>query len=175
MYTEVGSDVTALAEQVIKEYLPHLEGCRIGFVFRETAKKHGEKVVWGQTGKVTERLMPFLREELDIVIELAEDIWTTELRGEQKKALIHHELLHIVETKNASWTTRGHDFEEFTDMLKIYGLWRPDLLMAGAAMKEATAQLALPFSDEPKPAGKLVAIRVPVHAQQGEIFEEEND
>ncbi len=161
MYSEVPLEVVSLAQEIVAQYMPHLEDCRIGFVFRETAQTSGGKVIWGKCGKVPDKLRPYMTEELDILVELAEDVWTTELREEQKRALIHHELLHIIPAKKEGFTTRGHDFEEFIDILKIYGLWRSDLMMAGSAMKEATAQLPLPFESASKEnAGKVVAVRL---------------
>lgn len=175
VYTEAPSEVLEIARQIIDQYLPALDGCRIGFVMREEAKKSGDKVIWGQTGKINERFMPFLKEELDIVIELAEDVWA-ELRGEQKNALVHHEMLHIVETKNGSWSTRSHDIEEFTQILDIYGLWRQSLFNAGTSMKHAVEQLSFggEVSEQQPAAGRLVAIPVR-HVSLGESLGDDGE
>lgn len=157
-YTECPNEILSIARDLIAEYHPFLSDCTIGFVMRSEAGTSGGKTVLAHTTKVPDKLKPYLSDELDILIVIAEDKWLT-LGENQRKALIDHELCHITASA-AGWTTRAHDFEEFKEIVDRYGLWNNDLFYARSALAKASegAQLNL-FADD-KPAGKVISVEV---------------
>lgn len=51
---------------------------------------------------------------------------------EQRRALIDHELCHCIveedeETGNTKLGMRGHDIEEFNEIVSRHGFWRPEV------------------------------------------------
>lgn len=142
-YKEVPSEVLSIAKDLIDQFHPELKVCRIGFVFRSEAAVSGGKVVLGTTSKVTEKIKPLLSDELDILIVLAEDMYVPML-ADRRKALIDHELCHIVYNPNSgSWTTKAHDINEFKVIVERYGLLSFDLQHIGPAIAKAV-QMELP-------------------------------
>ncbi len=142
-YKEVPNEVLSLAKELIDQYHQQLKECKIGFVFRSEASYSGGKVVLGTTSKVTEKIKPMLSEELDILIVLAEDMYA-DLSSERRRALIDHELCHIILNSNTStWTTKAHDVNEFNEVIERYGLWSNDLMWVGPTIAKAY-QLELP-------------------------------
>lgn len=76
----------------------------------------------------------------DFVILLNKEVWESKDFGEpRKKALLDHELMHIAEAVDKEgepkfddrgrkiWRVRGHDIEEFTDIVKRHGCYKADL------------------------------------------------
>ena len=155
-YKEVPHEVLSIANELINKYHQQLKECKIGFVFQSEASFSGGKVVLGTTSKVTEKIKPMLSEELDILIVLAEDEYS-QLSSERRRALIDHELCHIVLNPNTSaWTTRGHDVNEFNEIIERYGLWSNDLMFVGPTIARA---VQLSFSErKPEAKGKVVSL-----------------
>jgi predicted metallopeptidase len=157
-YKEVTHEVIHLAEELIRTVHPLLSECRIGFVFRDEAGTSGGKTVLAKTGKVPDKLKPLLQDELDILIVIAEDQWTT-LESEQRRALIDHELCHIAMGNNG-WTIRAHDIEEFGEIIQRYGLWNYSLYSQQKTLANAAAQMPLPLQvDVSYTKGSLVALK----------------
>src|SRR4030042_2490250 len=103
-YKEVSNEVLSIAKELIDQYHQRLQECKIGFVFRSEASISGGKLVLGTTSKVTEKIKPMLSDDLDILIVLAEDEYSR-MSTERRKALIDHELCHIVQNLNTfGWT-----------------------------------------------------------------------
>ncbi|OGC95286.1 MAG: hypothetical protein A2W25_05055 [candidate division Zixibacteria bacterium RBG_16_53_22] len=146
-YKEVPHEVLAIAQELIDQYHEQLKECKIGFVFRSEASISGGKMVLGTTGKVTEKIKPLLSDELDILIVLAEDQYAL-MNSLRRKALIDHELCHIVNNLNTGgWTTKAHDINEFKEIVERYGLWSYDLMNIGEAVAKAY-QLEMPAITE---------------------------
>ena len=65
--------------------------------------------------------------------------WWTQATPLQREALVFHELLHadhmldkegeprFDDEGNPIWGLRGHDIEEFNDVVERYGAWSPDI------------------------------------------------
>lgn len=71
-------------------------------------------------------------------IEIAEQPWH-QLRAHQKRALVDHELCHLrVDDSGGApvLKMRGHDFEEFTVVIKRHGLWSTASQDGAMAMAE---------------------------------------
>ena len=88
-----------------------------------------------------------LSDELDILIVLAEDEYSR-MNSLRRKALIDHELCHIILNPNTSnWTTKAHDINEFNEIIERYGLWSTDLMLIGPTVIKAV-QLEMPAFTE---------------------------
>lgn len=157
-YSEVTQEVIGLADVLIKNFHPYLKDCNIGFVFRSEASTSGGKTTLATTSKVTAKFKPYLTEELDILIVIAEDSWS-QMSLDQRRALIDHQLCHITFGGTSGWTTRCHDIEEFEEILDRHGLWKSDLFHAKNSMIAATVGTQLDFLAS-QPSGKLVKVEV---------------
>lgn len=65
----------------------------------------------------------------DYILTLSALAWDT-FTTKQKKALIDHELAHMVRTikgKKVQWKLRHHDLEEFCSIVQRYGEWSPSI------------------------------------------------
>ena len=145
--------VLHLAQELIEKYHEHLQGANIGFVFRETADRSGDKLVLGKAAKVSPRDKVF--NNLDFVIWLAQDWWRGILTDVQRQALLDHELCHCVfDEETETYKLRGHDIEEFREIVERYGLWSDDLIRAAPAFISATQDMLPGFA--PAVRGKLV-------------------
>ena len=160
-YEKCPDEVLALAQEVIELYHPELThgACAIGFIMRSgPPAKSGGREVWGKCKKVGDELQPYIPDELDFVIILSEDAWA-ELGEDQKRALLDHELCHIQLDDKGNWKMRGHDFEEFVEVVHRWGAWRIDLMEAKSAFDTAE-QGILPglLEEKHKKQGRLVVL-----------------
>lgn len=67
---------------------------------------------------------------VDFIIEIAHDIWER-LDDVQKKAVMYHELEHIVirmEDDGIKYSLRNHDVEEFASVIGEFGFYKKDLV-----------------------------------------------
>lgn len=149
-WSKVSDEVLSLAYDIIREYHPKLLEFNIGFVFRSEAGTSAGRRIIGQAAKAPAKLSPFM--DLDGIIWLAEDVWLN-LDSAQKKALVDHELTHFQVGSDGSLSLRGHDVEEFYDIILRYGLWRSELQIAAQAFQ--IAQQKLPGFER---NGKVVAL-----------------
>ncbi len=158
-YSEVPQIVITTAEELIAEFHPTLAGCRIGFVFRSQASTSGGKTIHAKTVKAPASIQPLLKEEIDILVTIAVDAFSN-YGEEARRALIDHELCHIVEGENG-WGTRGHDFEEFSEIMDRYGFWNNSLWGAKPSLEKA---IQLQLGILPK-QGSVIAINPNVLSQ----------
>jgi hypothetical protein len=73
----------------------------------------------------------------DYILTFNADEWA-HLHTKAKHALVDHELYHMARKKTKAGTKfllRHHDVEEFIDIVKRYGTWRPSLVDMKHAMK----------------------------------------
>jgi predicted metallopeptidase len=152
-YTEISQDILKLTEDLIAEFHPQLKDCNIGLVFRKEAGSSGGKTVYSKCTKVPEKVKPHLAQELDVIIEIAEDKWGG-LGSKQRQALIDHELCHIVLAESGWSSTPAHDIEEFRCIIERYGLWNYDLYGSRDVLDKA---IQLEFSIAAS-KGKVVAV-----------------
>lgn len=144
-------EVEEIAQKLIAEHHSHLAGVEIKCVFREPAAKNKGKVVLGKARKIgglnahlVGLARPYDRGDDPpdfFVIEIASMTWL-QLTEAQRLALVDHELCHFDIEWNENDDTekliiRGHDLEEFTEVVARHGLWQPDLAnFAKAASKQ---------------------------------------
>lgn len=158
-FSRVPDEVLRLCQQLIDEHHHALRHARIGIVFRDGPWKSKGKEVWGTAEKVSDKWRLW-GGDLDFLITLNEEVWRGRLTKLQRKALLDHELCHCEFDKNKLQASiRGHDVEEFRQIIQRYGSWRDDV----KAMEEAFGyheQLRLYLDDAPesKPRGAVVAV-----------------
>lgn len=139
-------EVKGIAEKMIPAYHGHLESARIRYLFTtKDMKKHGD-VVLGKA-KTAGSLVKFFG-QCDFVLVLALKEWS-EADAKTREALVDHELCHcsfkVSEKGVQSWALRGHDIEEFREVIDRRGLWSS----ASEKFVETVRQLDL-FSNKPK-------------------------
>jgi hypothetical protein len=168
-YTDAPT-VRRIAEKLIGQYHPHLHGCRVEYLFVNKYDKDGVrqpveskgKQRWGQAVKVSGRNAYLASAEKNtgdpadlefFVVEICAYAWQF-LDEKQKEALVDHELCHLAldeDKGKGTPTMRPHDVEEFSEIVKRHGLWRPDLEQM---VKIGAEQLKLDLqpADKSKPA-----------------------
>ena len=134
-------EVKEIADKLISTYFSNLNHpeVRIEYLYVDKVPSKSGKDVWGTFRKITNinayLSTPGLPEEEDIepfpyfVMIISKPIWEM-LDSNARNALVHHELCHAsVEEKEdgVKLSTRSHDLEEFSDVVKLYGLWRDDV------------------------------------------------
>ncbi len=127
----------AIADALVRSIHQHLANWRIGCVFRETLAEQAGKVHLAHASKVGAKLQHF--SDLDFLIEVNWSAWL-ELTDEQRVALIDHELCHMG-TKETDEGDRPvllpHDVQEFTAIVKRWGLWTDELAHFAKAVRQA--------------------------------------
>lgn len=134
--------VRRLADDLILDHHRHLMGVDIRFVFVDPIPVSKGKQVWGRARKVgglnaflghripEDEIVDGDRDWSFFVIEIARDVWD-HLEPAGRMALLDHELCHcdIGEDAegNRKLVTRAHDIEEFQEVVRRHGLWRPDV------------------------------------------------
>lgn len=83
------------------------------------------------------------------VIEISLDTWGEDVEGvrwglsdEQRVALVDHELCHFHINEDGELKMRAHTVEEFAEVVKRHGLWKPDVEWFATVAKGARP---LPF------------------------------
>jgi len=126
-------EVQEIANKLIPDFHPHLEGIRIEYVFTDTVPNKGGKQVWGTMRKIS-ALPAYLafagdptEEEVEpffcMVITLP--VWE-QLPDKHKLALVDHELCHAA-MEEEKLKVVPHDLEEFSAVVERHGLWRKDI------------------------------------------------
>lgn len=146
---EAAPEAEKIAERLIAEHHTHLTDVRVEFVFRDKASKSHGRTTLGKARKVS-GLGAFLARRTEdgedtagaefFVIELARDEWD-EMPPSKRRALVDHELCHCTityddEKDTVTFGIKGHDVEEFTEILDRHGLWKDDLAGFAKAAKE---------------------------------------
>jgi hypothetical protein len=147
-------EVKDIADRLIPKYHAHLRSWaeEIRYVFRNEAQVSKGRTVWGKAHKITglAAYMMFnspgdlnsfdeVPQRADaFVMEIAHDIWK-QLTPKQQQALVDHELMHftIEMDDNAGLVRgiRGHDVEEFREVVERHGAWKPDLAEFAEALQ----------------------------------------
>lgn len=118
---EDAPEVAEIAAKLITSLHRHLKDARMVYCFRSVAATRLGRTVYATATKVTGRDEFLLK--ADFVIEVAQDTWYG-LSGEQRLALIDHELMHCSWHPFKGFVLRGHDVEEFFDIIERHGHWQ---------------------------------------------------
>lgn len=131
-----------IAQTLIQEYHEHLAGARILYLFTNQERTRNLRTVLGSAQKlpaVTKYLSSGeaadVDEGYDFLILLSSTDWEG-LGREQRVALVDHELCHCWADENGSWKIRGHDLEEFHDVVARHGLWKQDVRVFGEVVRQ---------------------------------------
>jgi len=151
----IAHEARSIAAELISEHHSHLRAANIVYVFTDQKRKRCDRVRVGSAGKLS-ALQRFLASGLDsvqdgpdFVILLDANAWGDFTKA-QRHALVDHELCHCalfvkdVEQRpvvwlrwtpdmdhpdsyvEVRWGLRGHDIEEFGEVLFRHGFWKPD-------------------------------------------------
>ena len=154
IFFEQSSEVKKIAEQIIDEVRPELSDSKglIGYYFREGSMNCAAKV---KKASAFERFVT----GYFFLLFVDRDQWGKFL-PDGKLALIDHELMHIKRKPEermegeevikgwadsadpASWEIRGHDVEDFADILARHGLWNDSAELYVGAYKDDQMTLA---------------------------------
>lgn len=135
-------------EKIVNDLLPkhhkHLNrhDVQIRCVFRDPVTRSKGKITLGKARKVSGLNAHLVglshRDDLGdeptdfFVIEIAHKPWEA-LTEAQRVALVDHELCHLdveipdTDDQDRKLAMRGHDLEEFTEVVERHGLWRPQI------------------------------------------------
>ena len=127
---------------LIEAHHEHLSDARIVVLFRDPPSMSKGKLVLGTARKGTPAERALAAEEPDFVLMLAAGPWRSATVA-QRLALLDHELCHCVGDTENGWSMRGHDVEDFTEIIERHGLWKEDLEEFGSAVR----QLELPLEE----------------------------
>lgn len=113
---------------------------RIALAWRLRTKvdKDGRRIL-GKCIKVSDLHREFA--DYDFIITLNQEFWDEPtVTKAQRMALLDHEMMHAAPTYNDEsgehevdergrylFRTRGHDFEDFNDIIQRHGIWKRDL------------------------------------------------
>lgn len=121
-------DLERLVEEVVSQR-KELSGFKIKTFLYDGKTKWAGKTI--RCSDLTKKLSG-----VDIVILVNKDFWETQAEI-RKKALIEHELCHIL-VKDGKVKLLGHDIEEFITVASKYGAWHGLLDMFRRALERGT-------------------------------------
>lgn len=149
------NEAREIAAELIPEYHRHLYGHEVLFLFTDKTQKSRGKLIGAKVSKLndTQRYLSSgtgasVEEGAEYMILISKEIWDSLLTS-QRRALIDHELCHIVEKPpkedaeedEPTLTIIGHDIEEFDAIVQRHGLWHDAHKSFGRVVAE---QLRLP-------------------------------
>ena len=152
-------DAARIGGELIAEYHLHLLDARILYLFTTQQRKKCDRVRLASAHKFSalHRYLSsvHIRETpeasvdygADFLILIDREEWKR-LSPRQQRALIDHELTHCARVEKITdtgveghWAIRGHDVEEFSDIIQRHGLWRQDLKNMAKAIEQGTLPL----------------------------------
>jgi len=131
-WEKADESVLKMAQEIIDKYHEPLRDALIGFLFRSEPGMSNGRTVMGMAKKVSEANKILL--ELDFIIWLSRPDWQG-FEPSQRRALLDHELCHCAGDIYDGWKIRGHDVEEFAQIIERHGLWLYDLQRAALAIQ----------------------------------------
>jgi len=127
----------------------HLVNASIAFLFQKGMKRRDHTTL-AKASKASSKVK-FLTAH-DFIITVNWEAWR-DLRPEQRIALMDHELAHCDrDPDTGAYTIRHHDVEEFSEIVRRWGLWQPELVSFGRAVKQLDL-FAVDVIDAPDPRG----------------------
>lgn len=120
------------AKKLISEHHTEANLASVAYIFKAKHTETNGKIKLGSCKKQspTNKML----HGWDYIIELAWDMWAF-FEPFQRDALLLHELCHI--RADGSWKIEPHNVEEFSKVIEIYGLWKPDLVRFAEVIKNA--------------------------------------
>lgn len=136
----VTPDVLDIARELIAEHEDHLNDAAIAFLFWSEGSQSAGRIVLGKAEKVNKKYQA-LGFDYDFIIFLNMPVYIS-LDEMQRRALIHHELLHCIFDEDEKASIAPHDLEEFNKIIRMYGFWWPS-----AEPTVSAVQVALPMME----------------------------
>jgi hypothetical protein len=146
-------EVAEIANDVIAKVERHhrLALCRIEYVFIDKAPRSKGRLVLGRARRmgglaafIAGRTTPeaFTDPVPLFVIEISHNTWER-LTDPQRRALVDHELCHCLceldDDGEPVLSTKGHDFEEFREIIERHGMWNSGTTELGSIIAEQLA------------------------------------
>src|SRR5437588_328871 len=167
----VSDEVRKVAEPLIKNYHPHLNGLDIVYLFQNKRDKAtGAAVIPKSKGKallgkaqLVTGLNAFLvsgatrtdGDEIEpfFVLLITKPAWD-KMKPAQRQALVDHELCHMgIDDESARPVILPHDLQEFNAVVRRHGLWSEDVEQCFKAAK----QIPLPLEAKKAAVKKAAA------------------
>lgn len=127
-WMQAPSSVVKLAQDLIRDHHPSLKEAWIAILMRTKPTTSKGKVVMGHAEKVSEKWKALVKVDFDFLIWLDDETWG-ESDEQRRRAILDHELCHCKYDPGTGKTSlRGHDIEEFGEIVERYGAWKADLL-----------------------------------------------
>lgn len=133
-YQKAPETVVELVREVVAENHYRLQNSRIAVIMKDKATKTRGQVVLGTAEKFPDKLKPLTNINYDFLLAFAYDEWLG-LDPDQKRALVDHELCHCEYNEEMEPTMRGHDVEEFIEIIERHGFWKPQLRQMANAIQ----------------------------------------
>jgi len=165
-----GQPYELLAEVRAEQHFDCAEA-RIALAWRKGLKPNADgHLVLGRCVKLNDpqrEMVPY-----DYVMEVNKEVWEEPVLGRDKKlALLDHEMCHTAPLLDADgdrvrdtkgrlcWRVRGHDIEEFREIVGRHGCYKRDLEMfAEALLKRKKEPLLAPLEDGAVCDGFMAAV-----------------
>jgi hypothetical protein len=140
----IAHEAALIGKRLVSDFHLHLSETRIEYVFLWKTPEKLQREIWGRAKKVSGLSAWFATEDREaeplpdsfFVIELAWQVWRR-LNDRQKTALVDHELSHCNINDKLKPCLKGHDCEEFNQIIRRHGLWMDDVRQLLEAAKEA--------------------------------------
>lgn len=132
---EAGDDVRRMASDIIAHHHPHLADAEIVYLMRSPAARSRGREVMGQAKKASAQDNALYPGTIDFIITLSGQDWR-HLTDAHRQALLDHELCHCAGNSEDGWEMRGHDVEEFAEIIRRHGTWTEDLRETRRAMEQ---------------------------------------
>ncbi|MDO8391028.1 MAG: putative metallopeptidase [Actinomycetota bacterium] len=145
------SDAGIRIEALFMDNIPMSHG---RLVYGRARKVSGQTAWWAQYGSHPARAERFDPATPFGVVEIAHPIWSS-LSEHKRIALVDHELCHFRvdwEAEPPALMIRGHDFEEFAQVIRRRGLWNASAVNVANAMAEELAVAIESIESEINPA-----------------------
>jgi len=141
------NEVEDFAKVVIANRLPELVAAKIQYLFKEKCSKSAGKLIIGDTKKATPK-ENFLAGGCDYVLVIGEDGWK-DLSPKEREASVHRLLCFCFvdvdeETNDYIYKLKKPDIQEFTENVRVYGLWTEGLQDFGKSIKTVNFDESIP-------------------------------
>ena len=122
-------NIESIATGLIANYHPHLAEARMLYAFVDKASKKGGRELLGKVQKVGGWQEWALEKDFLLLVPL--DKWN-DMQANQRTALVDHLLERCAgeeqEDGSYKFSTKDPDVQEFTSILRRYGVWHNDLI-----------------------------------------------
>lgn len=136
--SDEGRDIYLRAQALVDEHHDHLRAAHIALAWKLGWKPNPDgRLKLGECRRASE--LDVKLHGFDFVILLNRESWIEDLSPEQQDALLDHELSHAVPQIDEDgdqkvdaegrllWRIRGHDLEEFHDVVARHGFYKGDV------------------------------------------------